>query len=90
MHGESLRTDYTCQQSADGLTLTISPRRGTFKPWWDATVLEIYGMKTSPREVRAGNRSIATWKFHEKNHSLKVTLPEAPEGTQVGISFPAQ
>jgi len=90
MQGESLRTEYSCKQSVDALTLTISARKGSFKPWWDATSLEIYGMKAAPREVRAGNRSITDWKFDDKNHSVKFILPEAPEGAQIAISFAAQ
>ncbi len=41
--GEYLRLQFSCQFTPAGLTVHISPREGTFQPWWNQFSIEVYG-----------------------------------------------
>ena len=41
--GEFLREGFTCHATDNGLTVTIAPREGSFKPWWSMISIEVYG-----------------------------------------------
>jgi alpha-glucosidase len=40
--GEYLRTDFTCETTANGVSVKIGPRQGSFSPWWKQIEVVIY------------------------------------------------
>src|SRR5262249_16903105 len=49
--GEYLRVNYTCQMSAEGVSVRISPPQGTFSSWWSQVRLVIFGIEQRPRQI---------------------------------------
>jgi len=85
--GEFIRLEFTCQPASGSLTFTVSSRKGSYKPWWNAVSLEVYGVSHAPKEVRSGDRSVPNWTFDEKRQCVTLALPDPPEGRQVRITF---
>jgi alpha-glucosidase len=42
--GDFLRESFTCKKTADGLTVTVAPREGSFAPWWKQISVEVCGV----------------------------------------------
>ena len=85
--GEFIRLEYTCQPASGSVTFTVSSRKGSYRPWWNAVSLEVYGVSRSPKEVRAGDRAVSNWKFEENRQCVTFTLPDPAEGTQVRVTY---
>jgi alpha-glucosidase len=55
--GASLRMDFQCQATADGLRLQIGEHKGSYPPWWQQISVEIYGWSPRKRGVRLNGKS---------------------------------
>ncbi len=40
--GEYLRTDFTCETTANGVSVKIGARQGSFSPWWKQIEVVVY------------------------------------------------
>lgn len=86
-HGEFIRLELSCQPSSGSMVITVSSRTGSYKPWWDAVSLEVYGVPRPPKEIRVGDRPVPNWKFDEQRQCVTFTLPDPAEGTQVRVTY---
>ena len=41
--GDYLRVQFACRLTAQGMIVTVAPRKGTFQPWWKLLEIEVYG-----------------------------------------------
>src|SRR5215813_8713749 len=69
--GEYLRVNYTCQMSAEGVSVRISPPQGTFSSWWSQVRLVIFGIEQRPRQIMVAKAPVSEWSYDES--SKKVT-----------------
>jgi alpha-glucosidase len=89
-NGDYLRMNFTCEQTTGSVKVKIAPAEGRFAPWWNQVELQVYGIGASPAQVLAGNAALAGWKFDPATHSLSATIPNAPAGAEIAITYPAQ
>jgi alpha-glucosidase len=79
--GEFLRTDFTCQETSQGITLHVGQRQGSFQPWWDHIHIEIYGWDHGSASVSVGNKSINLVPAVDANrHVVSIDVPAEAAG----------
>jgi len=73
--GEWLRMSFTCEVTADGLSVTIS-HQGAYKPWWTDLRLEIYGWQAKKgMALRSGQTEPLT--VERTDGGATVTMPDS-------------
>ncbi|MGB2628722.1 MAG: TIM-barrel domain-containing protein [Candidatus Acidiferrum sp.] len=75
--GVFLRVTYSCTLETAGVTVNSHIEHNGFKPWWNTAEVKIYGLATSPREVRLGDKSVSGWKYDDLEHFIQFTVPDA-------------
>jgi alpha-glucosidase len=85
--GEILRINYSCQVSANLVTVTSSVEKNAFQPWWKSAQMKLYGVTTSPKEIHIGAEVNHDWRFDSQTHSVTLTVPDAVKNWNVRIAF---
>jgi alpha-glucosidase len=86
--GDFLRMAYTCKVSPGGISVTSHIERNSFKPWWSAVDLKIYGVSSKPKTVHVGDHEVKDWKFHEAQHLLTLAVPDAIGDWTAQVTLP--
>jgi alpha-glucosidase len=91
-NGEYLREQFTCRLSAQGLIVTVAPRKGDFQPWWKQLSIEVYGA-TKP----FGGASITSLdhpaaapvrtNFDGEHHRVTAVVDDDAKGLQLQLSY---
>ncbi len=103
--GEFLRVKYACTVSsatsgpaAAAVDISVSPREGSYAPWWSAIRVEVYGLKKAPKEICATRGATAGemtaqvcapvtgWTYHPERHNVTFTLPENSGGWNIAVA----
>lgn len=61
--GETLRVDFSCQVSANHLDVDIAAPRGSYKPWFRAVQLKVYGVTEKINDLTVDSQSARGWKL---------------------------
>lgn len=85
--GEVLRVNYSCQVSANSVTVTSTIVKNAFQPWWHSAEMKLYGVASAPKEVRIGAEIDKEWRYDGQTHSITLTLPDALKNWSVQIGF---
>ncbi len=72
-HGEYLRQSFTCSVTSDGLTVNISAREGSYKPWWKEIRVVVYGWRPKLGTFRLDGA--ASLKLENAGNSVQFTIP---------------
>lgn len=83
-HGEFLREEFRCTVSADGMTLDVSKREGSFHPWWHDLHVEVFGWSPASGEVHISGGDPAP-SLVRHPHSFEFTLADNGGGTSVSL-----
>jgi alpha-glucosidase len=90
--GHFLRMQFACRLSAQGLIVTVAPRKGNFQPWWKLLSIEVYGA-TKPYSGatvtaldRPGGEHIST-SFDAEHHRVTALAPDDPKGLQLQLTY---
>jgi len=59
-NGASLRLHFTCSETPQGVQLKISPREGSFAPWWSSIEVVVYGWNPTSRSATIDGRAPTT------------------------------
>ena len=68
---------YACETSTGFTTVTSTVEQTGYRPWWNSIALTTYGVMTSPKEVRLGDRILTDWRYDASKHAVTVLLPDA-------------
>ncbi len=90
--GDYAREEFTCADTAHGLTVTVKPRTGSFTPWWSDLAVEVYGVDSAA--VRAsvsgasanGPRSVPIT-YDSSHHSVTATVPDDGKGLELKLTY---
>jgi len=84
--GESLRMQFSCEETPEGVALHIGNHQGTFHPWWKQIHVEVYGWDAARGgvDVKNGPDGPAA-AVNMERHMLAVDLPDDGQGTDVEI-----
>jgi alpha-glucosidase len=86
--GEFLRMNFTCQQTAEGLSVTVAPRQGSFAPWWKQLSIEVYGAGKPAAGASAtaqGSAIPVTTGFDAEHHRITAVVPD--DGKELEVKF---
>jgi alpha-glucosidase len=75
--GEFLRVSYACETSVGFAAVIRTIEQTGYRPWWNSIALTTYGVMTSPKEVRLGDRELTDWHYDASRHAVSVPLPAA-------------
>ena len=92
--GDSLRVEFTCQRTVEGLTVTIEPHRGSFAPWWKLVSIEVYGAAKPAAGASAGAPGSAASAaspisagFDAEHHRITALLPDDGKGLELRLAY---
>jgi len=77
-HGAFLRMKFSCEVSSDGLRIHVTPREGSYSPWWKEIRAEVYGF--TPKEISMGGKNIP---FAARGSAIVFTVADDAEGFNV-------
>jgi alpha-glucosidase len=89
--GDYLRVQFACRLSAQGLIVTVAPRKGNFQPWWKLLSIEVYGVTrpysgaTVTALDRPGAAPIST-SFDAEHHRVTALAPDNANGLQLQLT----
>jgi alpha-glucosidase len=86
--GEFLRVAYSCTSFAGTVSVSSHVEKNGRKPWWNAAQVRIFGLSSSPKEVRVNDRAVTGWDFDGDSHSVRFTVPDAVSDWSVRVTQP--
>ena len=89
--GEFLRVGFSCHATAQGITVTVDPHRGSFAPWWKLLSIEVYGA-TRPAlgasaALNAGPSSPLTPGYDPEHHRITALVPDDGKGLELKLAY---
>jgi alpha-glucosidase len=84
--GQYLRLKFTCAATATGVTVKVSPREGSFTPWWTQFSVEVYGA-TKPAASVTTASGAANSSFDSEHHHLTAVLPDDGKGAELSVTY---
>jgi alpha-glucosidase len=87
--GEFLSMSFTCRKTADGLSLTISPREGSFAPWWDKLFIEVYGAGKAAQSASLTRHGSTTPLLtgHANEDRIIAVIPDDGKGMEIKLAY---
>lgn len=85
--GDFLRVNFSCLLSPNAVTVTSAIEKNAFRPWWNSTQLEIYGMTVEPKEVHIGEQPFRDWRYDGQTHVVTLRVPNALRNWNVRVDF---
>ncbi|HEY1743231.1 MAG TPA: glycoside hydrolase family 31 protein [Granulicella sp.] len=80
--GEFLRMKFTCDVSADSLTLHIGKHEGSYPAWWKEIVVEVEGLAKAPASVMVDGHA---GKFASSGNAIVVAAVDGGGGVEVVV-----
>jgi len=84
--GQYLRLKFSCEVSPTGITVKISPREGSFTPWWTQFSIEVYGTTKPPIGSRTGEGTI-TAAYDSEHHRITAVVTDEGKGTELKLAY---
>ena len=90
--GDFLREEFSCHPTAQGLTVTVAPREGSFAPWWKLVSIEVYGATkpatgaSATTREGAGTSPVSTG-FDAEHHRITALLPDDGKGLELQLAY---
>ncbi|HMI53042.1 MAG TPA: glycoside hydrolase family 31 protein [Candidatus Saccharimonadales bacterium] len=83
---EVLRIDYSCEVTAQSIAISAVTKTGKYRPWWNTTQVQIFGLASSPRELQLNDTVTRSWVYDPTTHSATVTVPAAQENWTIHLT----
>jgi alpha-glucosidase len=84
-HGEFLRLNFSCEQSANSIKFQIGPHEGSYKPWWKELHVEVYGWNASSSRVTGDKMLVIKSVLDRSRHMVSFTVPDNVAGEHLEI-----
>ena len=82
--GEFLRLTFHCEVKSDALTLDLSPREGSFTPWWTQVRVEVYGWKPVAGLLTINDKQSSA-AIQQAANAIVFTVSERKEGSRITL-----
>jgi alpha-glucosidase len=83
--GVYLRMNFSCEKTAGGLRLKISPHEGTYPAWWKEIRAEIYGLTSPQGNVRVNARAVSL-PVDRQAQSISFAFADDGKGTDIEVN----
>jgi alpha-glucosidase len=87
---EFLRVGFTCRQTAEGLSVTVTPREGSFNPWWKQLSIEVYGAgkpAAGASMMAQGSAIPVSTGFDAEHHRITAVVPDDGKGLEMKFAY---
>jgi|HubBroStandDraft_4_1064222.scaffolds.fasta_scaffold01027_5 alpha-glucosidase len=85
-NGGSLRVDFNCEVTAEGLRLNVSKHQGSYPAWWHEIHIEIFGWLPREHTASLDGRTIDMGGGSASNNSgLGLTIPDNERGASLEL-----
>lgn len=85
MRGDFLRQQFSCKVDGSSVRVELSPREGSFAPWWKQVDVIVYGWSAAKATAKLGGQS-AIARVDDQAHTVRVLVPALPQEEEVTIS----
>ena len=72
--GEFLRMQFTCEVHPDSVRVDLGEPQGTFRPWWTAVRITVFGASVAPHELTVNGIRVSDWKYENASASVTLTV----------------
>jgi alpha-glucosidase len=79
-NGASLRMDFSCEVTAEGLRINLTKHQGAYPAWWRQIHIEIYGWRPKEQTASFEGRSIDVV-ASPSSASFALTIPDNEQGS---------
>jgi alpha-glucosidase len=84
--GKSMRMNFSCAKSPDGVSVHIGEHEGSYQPWWNEVRIELYGWSASTAQVNVQKKpGTSTALIDATRHMAVVNVPD--DGHGIDINF---
>jgi len=83
-HGAYLRMKFSCQQTNDGLRLSIGAHEGSYGAWWKELRIEVYGWKSQSQQLSVNGTSTPA-SFDQQNQFFSFVLGDDGKGQELQL-----
>ena len=83
-HGDYLRMSFSCQKTAEGLLLKISPHEGTYPAWWKEIHAEIYGWSPAEGKILVNAKAVSS-PIDQRVQSIGFMIVDDGKGAEIEI-----
>jgi alpha-glucosidase len=80
----SLRMDFQCQVTADGLQLRLGEHQGSYPAWWKNIVVEVYGWSPQKHSARLDDKNIDVV-LNTSPGKTTLTIPDSGRGSTLEL-----
>jgi alpha-glucosidase len=84
--GEYLRLKFSCEVTGSGITVRVSPREGTFTPWWSQLSIEVYGATKPPIGSRTAEGTL-TAAYDSEHHRVTAVVNDDGKGLELKLAY---
>jgi alpha-glucosidase len=85
--GAFLRLAATCQESADGVTVTTGAAEGSYRPWFDSIAFVVHGVRARPKQVVVDGKPQRDFTYDGSKKAVTVVAPYAKTGQVVRVTY---
>jgi alpha-glucosidase len=84
--GESLRMNFSCVKTPDGVSVHIGKHQGSYRPWWKGIRVELYGWSASTAQVNTRNAAGGSpAQIDATRHTATVNIPDDGNGIDIDV-----
>ncbi len=83
-HGAYLRMQFTCQQTAQGMRLTIGAHHGSYPAWWKEIRAEVYGWTPRQGEILIGAKKILA-QIDREQQKVSFVIADDGKGAEIEL-----
>jgi alpha-glucosidase len=94
--GEYLRLHFSCEKTPNGVRVKVGAREGSFTPWWDQFLVEVYGADKPATVVRVkglqdedkpeDGQPVAA-SFDSEHHHVTAVVPDDGKGLILSVTY---
>ena len=84
--GDFLRLKFNCELNPTGVTVKVSPREGSFAPWWTQFSVEIYGATKPATSVTSASGPIAA-SYSSERQRVTAVVPDDGKGMSLTVTY---
>jgi len=84
--GQFLRLKFSCEVTPTGVTVKVSPREGSFAPWWTQFSVEVYGA-TKPASSVSNASGQVNASYDSEHHHVTSVVPDDAKGVELTVTY---
>jgi alpha-glucosidase len=87
--GEFLREGFSCQKTAEGVSVIVAPREGSFASWWKMISVEVYGADkpAAASFTVQGRTTPVSAGFDAEHQRITALIPDDGKGLELKLAY---